>query len=111
MLWRHPKIDRQHDDAAFGERLVERRVVEPVARCPGAAMNLDQRWKWAASLRLVEPREKWAVFRAPIFEVPRFDLVGSGNGDIVRHGILLSGTKCTSKPAMPSAAALVMVCQ
>ena len=58
---RHAEIDRQHDDAAFRQRLVERRVVEPVARRPGAAMHVDQRRERPCALRLVQPRQQRRV--------------------------------------------------
>src|SRR5213082_1549889 len=78
MLRRHAEIDRQHDDAALRERLIERRVVEPVARRPGAAMHVNHGRERAAGIswpdRPVEARQQWHAIHPLIFEVSHPDL-------------------------------------
>src|SRR5437588_3533987 len=78
VLRRHAEIDRQHDDAALRERLIERRVVEPVARRPGAAMHVDHGRERAAGIawpdRPVEAGQQRHAVRPLIFEVSHLDL-------------------------------------
>src|SRR5262249_10655741 len=48
--------------------------VEPVARCPGAAVDFDDGGERAVADRLIEPREQRRIAVAQVFEVARLDL-------------------------------------
>src|SRR5438045_4504130 len=85
VLRRHAEINRQHDDAALGERLVERRVVEPITRGPGAAMDVHERRKWTGPSWPIEAGQQRHPIRPLVFEVAYLDVKTLLDHDFVCH--------------------------
>src|SRR5579883_1104810 len=102
MLWRQPEVDGHNHHAAGRQRLVHGRVVETVARAPGAAVDVEQRGKRSAALRPVNAGEPGGLAVAAIFDVLRGHRVVRG-GIVARklfgpsnarlHHALLSSTR------------------
>src|SRR2546427_8397135 len=92
---RLPPVERGHDDAALGQRLVNHLVAEPIAPAPGAAVQLDHHRKWPGALRPVEAREIWRACVTDVLDV--LDL------DLVAHGGLLTGFRTRADLCRPAA--------
>jgi hypothetical protein len=94
-----PEFQGGDDEAVLRQGLVEALGPRQVAIVPGAAVQVDNRWKGAIALRLVEARDQ-----PPVAMTQIFDIFG-GNFVSGRHIRSLPGLLCCGASRIATVAA------
>jgi len=86
------EVQRGHDKSIFGQGLIEPLGAGQVAAIPGAAMEVDHRWKRPVALRFIKPGNQRLVAVPEIFDIFRCEFVGRHHHSLVGVVVLRGAT-------------------